>query len=484
MGAITFSWGAATDIQIIGKHHFSITPSSFIFEAQFLASTSSAHTDAEFATAIVAANAYRAINKVFTLKNGSSILFTADPDANTGYLTSCAVTKAGSEGDTARSQILTVSISGKLPADYDSRAGRREASIIVSEDPSGLRTLTFNGTWTALTTPLTAKASYEATISTWISGWLTTYTVVSSGFWQRVNAPQIVVDEQNKELNFTVTYHEVKFTVDPSGDQTAPAGLVRVGTFSLIPMTSMGMPILNLGAGPGGTSVVYASSPVAASKDSHNTSTPQGSQTAPHLRAASRYMFNVQFAPKVASTTHKAYWTDVVKAWVSSTITSLFSVNKFVLESMQLDFVDAPTKLINASGTFIQADGFRYLSYKETITFDHNPNITARHILDGKENTFDLTGGYPENAVTQRVAVVTISSEPTNPSYLGNTMVLMRDVLTRANSMIGNVQLTDLAELNTTFLYDYEFLRTYLRVDSAGSTIDLSKTVPLGQYKR
>lgn len=150
--------------------------------------------------------AYTKPDQALTAVLGSATRYAADPTAgasgNTGFLTRPSCRKQGSAVDTAYSSLWLCTVAWTLPADLSGRSGRRDGAIEISTNPAGIRTVTFVGTYTALTSN-DSYAQYLSAVDTWISSEL------PAGTFELVGIPQVRYDDQDKILIFRHVYKEV-----------------------------------------------------------------------------------------------------------------------------------------------------------------------------------------------------------------------------------------------------------------------------------
>ena len=123
--------------------------------------------------------------------------------------------------NTDRSGMYECSVTVDLPADLSGRAGRMSSRINVSEDPSGRRTCTVTGVYTALSN-VQARAQFAAQID----AYATTGVIGGlGGVWDLVGDRDAESDDQDKHLRFVRVYREIKH--DQSAEGTDLAAVVN-----------------------------------------------------------------------------------------------------------------------------------------------------------------------------------------------------------------------------------------------------------------
>lgn len=130
---------------------------------------------------------------------GATTRHTFDPSANTGFLTRATASKVEGSPNHA---VYRVRITGQLPANLQSRDGRREASVVVEEAGSERKRLRFSGVYTALSSN-GARAQFNAAVATWIGTVLT-----ALGGTYEIESTVYDFDDQDKLLKFTRSYLE------------------------------------------------------------------------------------------------------------------------------------------------------------------------------------------------------------------------------------------------------------------------------------
>lgn len=240
--AIEFTYNGVKK-QVEGKASFDVGDGKATFGADFILSEGSAG-DLITAVGVVEA-AFSEMNKAFLLEVGGSTELTWNPAANTGFLTKPRLVKKGAPFDAGLSQLLRLELELQLPPSTAARAGRREATIVLTNpNPDYLRTLEFKGKWTATKSGepsvQDAKDAFDAGVATWIATWTTALTPVGS--WVFHSFVTLEWDDENKVLDFHVKYREFNPTSTP-GETTL--GVYTIGRFIRNDPQVIGEPLLN-----------------------------------------------------------------------------------------------------------------------------------------------------------------------------------------------------------------------------------------------
>ena len=487
MAGFTFSWGSSGDIAILGKHSLTLNEDDFTFSAAYEASpatysgSAGAH-DGQFATGLATAHGYIGKNKAFTFKKGSSTLLTFDPSANTGFLTHASIANAGDPHNTGRFQIRRITVTGQKPAIADSRVGRREAAVVISRRSDGLRSVTVTGVWTAITTPLTALAAYDAAIATWVATWLgggNPLAPASGAFWVKTAETPISIDEQNKVLSFSRSYDERKFISDPGeSDNSAPAGTILSAVFSEMPVTSIGdspAEVYDRGDIFRGTTPYNPSGSRAGNFST--TSAPQGGAFAG--KPPARYSFDIDVLVSIGYGTPKAWFEVIGLAWVRATMASLWSQSaNQIIESVVVNVSDVNERRARVSGTIIAPTVGGKFDYKETVTLDDVDGRSYEPILNGKPNSYDISGGPPRQGATQVVEITNLGGPPPSPGYLGKPWAYVRSSETHTTTNAGWFRVEPTL---TKKVFTHSWTRAYLRVDDVGGVVDFPQLNPFGK---
>ena len=151
--------------------------------------------------------AFRTPNKDLVVRLGSSTLVEWRHGRNTGFDAVPEIVKPGVVGDSALSREYRITIRAGMPADKGTTApGARRISMDIAYAPSRVRTVTFEGVFTALGSS-SAREMYEAQIAAAVSARLTaiggTYEVVEE---------ELDVNTFDKLAEFRRVYRELIFS--------------------------------------------------------------------------------------------------------------------------------------------------------------------------------------------------------------------------------------------------------------------------------
>lgn len=181
---------------------------TFSFEFVITAASASA-----LSTAVAAAEAaFRTPHASLSVTLQSQTMVSWVPGSGTAKNIQPSISKIGDPWDTGRSQLLAVTITADLPADKDSRSGRRMADVNLSYDASGRGHLVLEGEWTFTSSNPTASAQYAASFSTWASAVLSAI----GGSWVVVNR-NLPREDTDATVRFRVEYAELLLTAAASG---------------------------------------------------------------------------------------------------------------------------------------------------------------------------------------------------------------------------------------------------------------------------
>lgn len=492
MAGFTFSWGSSGNIAILGKHSLRLSEDDFTFEAAFEASpatysgSAGAH-DGQFATGLATAHGYIGKNKAFTFKKGSETLLTFDPAANTGFLTHASLANAGDPYNTGRFQIRRITITGQKPASQDSRVGRREAALVISRRSDGLRSVTVSGVWTALVTPLAALASYDASIATWVATWLGSSMVLApatGAFWVKTSETPLSLDEQNKVLSFSRSYDERKFISNPGeADNSAPKGTILSASFVELPYTTIGaMPAEVYDRGD----LFHAATPFIPLSSSGAPSASKETRVPPAAgnfsgRPPSRFGFDIDVLVDITYGTPLAWFEAIGLAWVRATMASLWplSANK-LMESITVQINDANDRRARVSGVVIAPSVGGFLDYDEAVELADSDGKFYAPIMNGKRNSFDISGGPPSQGAVQTVTVTNIGGPPPSPAYLSRPWAY------RAGTERHSTKFAGWFRVESGFaqrVFTHTWTRQYQRVDDVGGVVEFPQLNPFGKVK-
>ncbi len=161
-------------------------------------------------------NAVRTPDQKLEVIIDSQTIYTFDPASgtNTGFNARGFILGPGELGDTGLSAVRRIRIECDLPADLDGRAGRRDARIQVAFDANRRMTVTFTGTWTAITGKDSFE-QYQDEIETFVT---TMLGIVGSGkTFELVGEPALTIDENDKLLDFTRVMRQIIFNQSGAG---------------------------------------------------------------------------------------------------------------------------------------------------------------------------------------------------------------------------------------------------------------------------
>lgn len=137
---------------------------------------------------------------------GASTRLSFSPAANTGFNTRASARKMAGPDDTARSARYECTVTAELPASLAGRAGRRTSTVNVATSPSGRRTVTISGTYTALGNRA-AREQFAAEVDAYCNGVLSGL----GGTWELAGTPQAEADDQDKVIRFQRVYREILY---------------------------------------------------------------------------------------------------------------------------------------------------------------------------------------------------------------------------------------------------------------------------------
>ena len=164
--------------------------------------------------------AFREPRGRFRVVQGSTVLVDLDPvkksGGNTGFNAETNAAKTGEEFDTGRSRQYEVQVIAELPATLPGQKGRRDSTVQIDFDESRKRTVTINGSWTAIDDKDVTE-NYEDEIDAYATIVLDAIT----GTYELIGE-QTTRDETDKVINFSRTYLEVVFN-QSSGSLDHPA---------------------------------------------------------------------------------------------------------------------------------------------------------------------------------------------------------------------------------------------------------------------
>ena len=394
MGTMQFTYNGETH-QIINKHNFKVEDFRLTFGCDFIVTGA---TDAAFNTACnTAADALSQDFQAFTLTIGGESRLTWSHAINTGFLTRASCIKIGSVPDTARSAIFRFELTAEREPRNTARLGRRQATISLSlPNPDLIRTVTFEGTWTALESgPAAAKATYDTNVQAWIDSWIDTGIIQTGGTkWQRVAEPQIAWDDEDKVLRFRVVYRDVQFSSSPTN---LTDGVFTVGTFTRADPPELGQGILN---------------------------TPSfGGTTATTAERGGPKRFNVQtltFLNDFGTTNSNTFWNDVIRPWIDATITAMFTgITRVIFESHTEPIEDVAAKRIQCNAVILVAGSNTIIAYDEIVRRVNDRRLLAENIWNGKPDNYDLNEGGRRLEIVHTIIQERVDSIAQDPPFIG-----------------------------------------------------------------
>lgn len=421
-GAYTFEYGTSGVRGIVNKHTLSDDDGTQIFEADFLVT---AATDADMKTALDAAYAIAVDDQTLEVKVGTEVLIDVDPSVNTGFLQRATVTKVGSRADTARSALLRLRVAWEREPQVAARAGRRIADVAIAYDAARVREAVFSGIWTALaeTAPAagdekTALEAYEdgrdAFWQTWIdaandgSG---SPLLSTTGRWQKIDEA-FTPEDENKRGSFSARFREVFFSASPAPDAPGDprhaaalmAGVYLSGTFSRSEPEGFGFaPSRSFeGINPVGTGSTSVSAPrpplvfsvsanVSISRDTVDPNTG---------------------APFTQDALSQAF----VRPWVVETLKTMFGVSDVTFRALTFNDEDVATKSINVSATLVASGSPLITSFRESVQWTNDKRLSAAHVWDGIDDSYDLASGGREARLVHTVRATRLLSSPSEPT--------------------------------------------------------------------
>jgi hypothetical protein len=171
-------------------------------------------TQAAFSAEVNAVeNAFRVPRKDLTITMGGTTITDWSHANSTGYNASPKIMKWGNKQDAGYARWYRVRVEVGLPADTSETSLRRNSYVNVTYSASRRRSVTISGTYTA-NGATTARAQYEAVFDAYATSVLN----VLGGTYKKLDEPQGTADDQNKELNFSVSYEEIIYTAIGAGD--------------------------------------------------------------------------------------------------------------------------------------------------------------------------------------------------------------------------------------------------------------------------
>jgi len=204
-GSLTIGRGSSPDMPITGQ--IATTENHDIFSATFsflVLGTGPSDFEGNLASA---RSAFRKPNQNLTITVGDTqtrdTWYTFNHASGTGFNSTSEITKDEEEGNSGICQRLSVSIEVQLPADLlgtaNGQLGRRSTTVVTDKAPSGRRTLTIDGVYTATTTNTTGLAQYEASIGAYATAVQT--ALDSTAAWELVEEFTDIADTAESSVS-------------------------------------------------------------------------------------------------------------------------------------------------------------------------------------------------------------------------------------------------------------------------------------------
>jgi hypothetical protein len=244
--------GGTTDYSIIGKTAWRRDYRGFSVTFKFAVPCYTAvDTAAAFQATCAALEAAFRTPKGTLVLSFDSLSHVSYADGTTAYEVESVIEKKGDEdGDTGRSRVYEVTVSGKLPADLEGRNFLARISWEVAYTPAGVRSLKVNGVYTR-NGATDAYDQYLASVGNRITA---IFTILgNTAAWELTGKSVRVLDDDGDEVEFTHDYEESIFNQalgtlnDPeivrqalecsrstTGPGDSPSGVKRVITLSLV----------------------------------------------------------------------------------------------------------------------------------------------------------------------------------------------------------------------------------------------------------
>jgi hypothetical protein len=220
----TVGLGGDASVTLTDKYRaaYGYTEFSLTFEAVIRSATRATFLAAE--AAFVAA--FRKPDQDLDVDLGGTNRHTFATADGSGFNARATCEKLGGEEDTANSARYRASVTVQLPADLTGRSGRQTSSVSVEATLSGVRTVTIEGTYTALSTNsavaqyVSAGTTYCDSVITAIGGTFELLAPVNTGSGFQA-AAGFRYDDQNKVLSFRRVYQEVIYRQSVSDTDVA-----------------------------------------------------------------------------------------------------------------------------------------------------------------------------------------------------------------------------------------------------------------------
>lgn len=201
---LTIGNGGSADYHLTGRYRFTrdYERATLTFEVV----VQNDDPDLFLAAEAALVSAFSMPDQTLVVVLGASTRHSFSPAANTGFNTRANARKLGGQEDTARSARYECTVTVELPATLAGRAGRRTSAVNVATSPSGRRTVTISGTYTALGNRA-AREQFAAAVTDYCNGVLSGL----GGTWELVGTPQAEADDQDKVIRFQRVYREILY---------------------------------------------------------------------------------------------------------------------------------------------------------------------------------------------------------------------------------------------------------------------------------
>lgn len=187
-----------TSYELSEVHSFRHSHESVDVEFNVIVSNSTRATFLSAEAALL--TAFRTPNQSLVIVLGSATRHTYVPGSNTGFLSRATIQLQDAHANTA---VYRCAVSLQLPADLQSRAGRREGSVVVEITPAQLKKVRIAGIYTALTSS-SATAQYASVVGAWVTTMLGAFSETFE-----LTDENYDYDDENKLLKFQRVYEEV-----------------------------------------------------------------------------------------------------------------------------------------------------------------------------------------------------------------------------------------------------------------------------------
>jgi hypothetical protein len=236
---LTLGLGGDASITLTDKYTCAYGYTEFNFTATVVVRSATRSTFLAAEAALIAA--FRAPDQDLDVELGGTNRHSFAAASGTGFNSRATCEKLGREEDTANSARYRISVTVQLPADLSGRSGRQTSMVSVDAGPNGARTVTIEGTYTAVSGTPTATAVYVSAGTTYCDAVITavggTYellTPVNSGSGIAA-AAGFKYDDQNRVLSFRRVYQEVIYRQSLSETDNAAIKRPNLSIERLIP---------------------------------------------------------------------------------------------------------------------------------------------------------------------------------------------------------------------------------------------------------